>query len=254
MASLRKTERDTAASDDRKPTPPQNPASAAVAGTPASSIGARALYYEKETVRKDRPASLAESEPRVKSFAEAPPAGRLERKAERFALEGKASGEAATLRPIGLRYSFMIRGADGQEQEVDAVTASRSLTPVRLAVETNQDAYLQVWTTTPSSTPQLLFPEREAGKISVKISPGIREQIPLPTDSGPLTLTLRLSRVPFRPITRQESAMLDRLSGNQLTESVTSRSPTESQEQATYVVNQEPSPASQITVEIPLDR
>jgi hypothetical protein len=45
--------------------------------------------------------------------------------------------------------------------------------------------------------------------------------------------------------------MLDRPSPNQLQETISSVS---SQEQATYVVNQDPSPAAQIVAEIPLSR
>ena len=251
---LRKAERDATGSDDRKPAPPQNSANAPGAGTPTSPVGAKALFYEEETVREDRPASLAEREPHVKAFSEAPRTGRLGPKAEPFASAGQASGEKMRLKPLGLRYSFMIRGSDGQEQEVDAITASRSLELIRLTVKTNQDAHLQVWTTAPSSKPQLLFPNREAGRISHKVYADTREDISLPTNSGPLTLTLRLSRVPFGPITRQESAMLDRHSANQLTESVTPGSPTGSQERATYVVNQDSTPTAQITVDIPPGR
>ena len=55
---------------------------------------------------------------------------------------------------------------------MDAITASKSLELVRLTVKTNQDAHLQVWTTAPSSKPQLLFPNREAGRISYKVYAG----------------------------------------------------------------------------------
>ena len=103
---------------------------------------------------------------------------------------------------------------------MDAAKATKSMQPVRLTVETNQDAYLQVWKTVGSSTPQLLWPEKETGQISLKITAGQRQHIPLPMESGPVTLTARLSRVPSGPITRQEAAMFDRLSPNQLQESI----------------------------------
>jgi len=76
----------------------------------------------------------------------------------------------------------------------------------------------------------------------------------LPTENGPVTLTARLSRVPFGPITRQEAAMFGRISPYQLQESITAGGAAGSQEQATYTVNQDPSPAAQISVEIPLSR
>jgi hypothetical protein len=137
---------------------------------------------------------------------------------------------------------------------VDAATASKSIEPVFLTVEANQDAYLQVWKTVDSSTPQLLLPEKETGQISLKMTAGQRQHIPLSIKSGPITLTARLSRVPFGPITKQETAMSDRLSPTQIQESITAISPTGSQEQATYVVNQDPSTTTQLAVDIPFGR
>ena len=97
--------------------------------------------------------------------------------------------------------------------------------PVRLTVEANQDAYLQVWKTVGSSTPQLLWPEKESGQTSLKITAGQRQHIPLSMGSGPATLTARLSRVPSESITKQETGMFDRLSPNQLQESITRKRP-----------------------------
>jgi len=229
--------------------PPQSQAPAGVAA-PAASVpatSARALFYAGEPERLDKQA-FAEKEQRLKAFSEsAPQANRPERKLDRLA----AAGKATQFMSLGLRYSFVIRGSDGQDREVDAVTASKSTESTHLTVEANQDGYLQVWRMEGSSTPQLLFPEKDSGQISMKILAGQRQVIPLPTESGPVTLIARLSRSPFGPITRQEAAMLDRPSPNQLQETITS---TSSQEQATYVVNQDPSPAAQIVVEIPLRR
>jgi len=230
--------------------PPQSQAPASVApptaGAPTTS--ARALFYTDKSGRLDKQAMAAEKEQRLKAFPEsAPQANRPERKLDRLA----AAGKTTQFMPLGLRYSFVIRGSDGQDREVDTVTASKSTEPTHLTVETNQDGYLQVWRLEGSSTPQLLFPEKDSGQISMKILAGQRQAVPLPTESGPVTLTARLSRSPFGPITRQEAAMLDRPSPNQLQETITSPS---SQEHATYVVNQDPSPAAQIVVEIPLRR
>ena len=184
----------------------------------------------------------------------APQANRLERKMDQSAQAGKAAGTAAQLKPLGLRYGFVVRGTDGQDREVDAATASKRTDQAHLTVEANQDAYLQIWETVGSSTPQLLLPEKDTGQISLKIAAGQRRNIPLSTGSEPVTLTVRLSRVPFGPITRQEAAMFDRLSPNQFQESITPGGLTGSQEQATYVVNQDPASTAQISVEIPLSR
>jgi hypothetical protein len=181
-------------------------------------------------------------------------ANRLERPLEGLSQLGKAAGTVAQLRPLGLRYSFIVRGTNGQEREADAATASKSRQPVFLTVETNQGAYLQVWKTVGSSTPQLLWPEKETGQISLKITAGQRQHILLPMESRHVTLTARLSRVPSGPITKQEAAMFDRLSPNQLQESINESNQSGSQERATYVVNQDPSTTAQIAVDISLDR
>jgi hypothetical protein len=69
-------------------------------------------------------------------------------------------------------------------------------------------------------------------------------------ESGSITLTARLSRSPFGSITSQEAAMFDRLSSNQLQESITASNQTGSQERATYVVNQDPSATAQLAVDL----
>jgi len=176
----------------------------------------------------------------------------LDERSRLGASAGKAADAVTQLKPLGLRYSFVVHGTDGQDREVDAVTAEKSIALVLLAVETNQDGYLQVWKATGSSTPQLLLPQKETGQISLKIAAGQRQIISLPTDSGPATLTARLSRVPFGPITRQEAAMFDRISPNQLEESVTATGPDGIQEQATYVVTQDLSPTAQLSIAIPI--
>jgi hypothetical protein len=146
----------------------------------------------------------------------------------------------------------VILNPDGQEQEVDAAAASTSSTPVQLTIETNQDGYIQVWRNVGSANTQLLLPQKDSGHISQKIQAGQRQRLLLPAESGPVIV--RLSRVPFGPISRQEAALLNRRSPNLLQESGTSPSPTGSQEQATYVVSQDPSPTAQIAVDILLTR
>jgi hypothetical protein len=148
----------------------------------------------------------------------------------------------------------VVQEIDGQEREVDAATASKSIHPVFLTAESNQNAYLQVWKTAGSSTPQLLWPKKETGQISLKMTAGQREQIPLPREDGPITLTARLSLVPFEPTMKHETAMYDRLSPNQLQESITASNQTGTQEHATYVVNQDRSTTAQLAVEIIFSR
>jgi hypothetical protein len=233
----------------------QAPAGGRVAATVTPALSARALFYGGEPGRADTRAMAKEQEQAMKPLAEsAPQAGRLERKMDQFALAGKSGGTATQLRPLGLRYSFVVGGTDGQDREVDAATAAKSTVPVRLTVEANQDAYLQVWKTVGSSMPRLLLPEKETGQISLKMTAGQRQHFPLSTESGTVILTARLSRVPFGPITRQEAAISDRLSPTQLQESITASSQTGSQEYATYVVSQDLSTTAQVAVGITFDR
>ncbi len=268
VAALSKSEEEVTSSADQKlaassapsatapePKQIQTPSSTPAAGAVTQGVSARALFYGGEAARPDGRSMAQEKERAMKPLAEsAPQAGRFERKMDQFALAGKAGGTATHLKPLGLRYSFVVRGTDGQEREAEAATASKSVQPVFLTVEANQDAYLQVWKTVGSSPPHLLLPEKDTGQISLKMTAGQRQHIALSMESGPVTLTARLSRVLFGPITRQEAAMSDRLSPNQLQESFTASGPTGSQEYATYVVNQDLSTTAQIAVDITLDR
>jgi hypothetical protein len=233
----------------------QTPAGERVAATVTPTLGARALFYGGEPGRADTRSMAREQEQAMKPLAESvPQANRFERKQEGLSQLGKAAGTVAQLRPLGLRYSFVVRGTDGQEREVDAATASKSTEPMRLTVEANQDAYLQVWETVGSSTPQLLWPEKDSGQASLKITAGQRQYIPLSIGSGPATLKARLSRVPSESIATPETGMADRLSPNQLQESISASDRTGTQERATYVVNPDPSTVAQVAVDITLSR
>jgi hypothetical protein len=233
----------------------QTPAGGRIAATAAPALSARALFYGGEPARADTRSMAKEQEQAMKPLAEsAPQANRFERKLEGLSQPGNAAGTAVQLRPLGLRYSFVVHGTDGQEREVEVATASKSIQPVFFAVEANQDAYLQVWETVGSSTPQLLWPGKETGQISQKMTAGQRQHILLLMESGPITLTARLSRIPFGPITRQETTMFERLSPHQLHESITASNQTGSPERATYVVSQDPSTAAQVVVDMTLVR
>jgi hypothetical protein len=193
----------------------QAPASATVTGAAAPPLSARALFYG------NRP------------------------------LEATAAP-----RPLGLCYSFMARSTDGQEREVDAPTAAKSTGPVRISVESNQDAFLQILQSLGASGTRLWWPPQETGKISLKVTAGKRSDIPLPppAENGLLNLIIRLSPKPFAPLTMQEVGMLDRFAANLLIEPVGHGGGTGAQEEATYVVGQDPFQTAQMTVEIPVRR
>jgi hypothetical protein len=267
VAALSKSAEDVPAAEQKLPEHSRPPAKATVpapmqatTGAPAAGVGtpavsARALFYAANETRQDQGRIAREKERATKPLAEsAPQANRLGHPLEGFSQPGKALGTIGQLKPLGLRYSFVVRGTDGQEREVDAATASKSTTPILLTMEANQEAYLQVWKTAGSSTPQLYWPQKETGQFSLKMTAGHRQQIALPMESGHVTFTAHLSRVPFGPTTEREAAMFDRLSPNQLLESITEIDQTGSHEQATYVISQDPSSTVQIAVDMTLSR
>ena len=169
--------------------------------------------------------------------------------------EGK-TGAAASATVLGLRYSFVMQGSDGQNREVSAATASRSTVPVRVLVESTHDGYLQLLQNLGSAGTRLWWPPQETGKISLKVVARTRAEIPMPppAESGLLDLILRFSPKPFGPLTMQEVGMLDRFSGNLLIETISPEEATGPQEFATYVVNPDASPVAQIAVDILVSR
>ena len=210
------------------------PATPAPAVAPAASVAApkksaRALFYGEPSPRADT-GSLAQ--------------------------ESKQAKQLGQVKPLGLRYSFVTRGLDGQSQEVNAATVGASKEPMRITVETSQDAYLQILQNLGSAGTRLWWPPQETGKISLKLLAGKRSEIPLPppAENGLLALTIRLSPKPFGPLTMQEVGMLDRFSANLIIESVSPADTSGAQEQATYVVNPEASPMAQLAVDIPISQ
>jgi hypothetical protein len=166
-------------------------------------------------------------------------------KTDRFALGRTAPERPSVVKPLALRYSFVIRESNGQEREVDAATAATDAGTVTLMFESNQDAYVQIWRRAGDSLPELLLPAKETGHMSLKTAAGQPQQMTVPGASD--RLIVRLSRVPFGPITRQEAVMTGRGSSGQVAELSSTTA-----EQATYVANPDPS-ATELALEIPLN-
>jgi hypothetical protein len=166
-------------------------------------------------------------------------------KTDRFALGRTAPERPSVVKPLALRYSFVIRESNGQEREVDVAMAATDAGTVTLKFESNQDAYVQIWRRAGDSLPELLFPAKETGHISLKTAAGQPQQMTVPGASD--RLIVRLSRVPFGPITRQEAVMTGRGSSGQVAELSSTTA-----EQATYVANPDPS-AAELDLEIPLN-
>ncbi|HSF69832.1 MAG TPA: hypothetical protein VLA47_05590 [Nitrospira sp.] len=238
------TEQTTATPSAASPSTPsrqQLPVTGAITSGAAPVVSARSLYYG-EAGRADIQEAERPMAPRAQS---APEAGRLERKREQVAAaREQTAGLIQQVKPLGLRYSFVVRGADGRDREI---AAAKQLELMRLTFETNQDSYIQIWTAVASSSPRLVFPEQESGQNSFRMVAGQRRSIPLPEDAG--TVTIRLARPPFDSLTEQETAIPDQRSPHQLRETTIAGGTPGSQESATYVVNQDPSLA-QLSVRI----
>jgi hypothetical protein len=197
----------------------------------AAGVSARALFYAKGSPGPE--ASLRDLEKHAQP-SQAP---------ERFGLQ-QTLDQTAPAEYLALRYAFVVRTSEGSEREVTAAEAANHTGPVLLRVETNQQAYLQIWTSTGEALPELLLPSKETGRISLKTAGRQRQEIVVPRERE--RLTLRLARFPFGPITRQEAVMAGRSSGGQITEHASG-----TEEQATYVANPDPS-AAELAVDIPV--
>ncbi|HEY7533214.1 MAG TPA: hypothetical protein VH681_10595 [Nitrospiraceae bacterium] len=254
-SGLGKTTHDSNALDTPSPTPaapdvPKSksaPLARSLRDVPITS--ARALFYATEPDRVDQRLIEPEQEAPMKSLSETRRALRSESKNERFA----AAGAPTQLKPLGLRYGFAIRNQDGTAEETDVVTALNTGDQARLTIEVNQEAYVQIWKTEGSSGPELWFPTAETGQVSIKVPARRRQGISLAGESDAVTLTVRMSRMPLGLITEQEAAELD-VPSNQIQETITPQDPVRPEEDATYVVNRNPSPVVQLIVEIPLSR
>ena len=198
----------------------------------ATGPSARALFYGQI------PASEVDVRAQEKEAKSA-------QKTDRFALGRTAPERPSVVKPLALRYSFVIRESNGQEREVDMAMAATDAGMVTLKFESNQDAYVQIWRRAGDSLPELLFPAKETGHISLKTAAGQPQQMTVPGASD--RLIVRLSRVPFGPITRQEAVMTGRGSSGQVAELSSTTA-----EQATYVANPDPS-AAELALEIPLN-
>ena len=228
---------DERATSGDRPALPASPSSGSslppmkeIAGA-AADVSARALFYAKGSPGPE--VSVRDLEKHAQP-SQAP---------ERFGLQ-KALDKTAAVEYLALRYAFVVRTAEGSEREVTAAEAANHTGPVLLRIETNQQAYLQIWTSTGEALPELLLPSKETGRISLKTAGGQRQEIVVPRERE--RLTLRVARFPFGPITRQEAVMAGRSSGGQITEHASG-----TEEQATYVANPDPS-APELAVDIPV--
>lgn len=205
-------------------------------GKPTPHLGAGLIAQDKKLARPLQPES-------------APQANRPDGRLEPFPDLGRAKVPAMEAKPLGLRYSFVVQDPDGLEYEVAAHTAATSLEPVRLTLETNQDAYLQVWKAVGDLPLQLQFPDGDDTPHFIKIVAGQRQTIPLSREHGPVTLFVRLSRVLQESPAKQETLLRDRRAPDRLHTSNTVRESVTRGEDATYAVNRDLS-TDQLVVDI----
>lgn len=226
------------------PAPGQVPSDAATAGQAASSMSARSLFYG-ETPRFEATLRAVEEERSEKPPVESSQrAVQSERKMERFAAVKNKRLDTSLL-PLGIRYSMQADGTADQNTERTARFTDQ-VRKITVTIESNQDGYVQVWEQAEALPPHRFFPSDPNGQLSSRL--GAHERVTLSFHATFSTLVIRFSRAVANDV---EPAMPDRFSHNQLRESVPSKQEDGAQEQATYVVNQDPT-LPEIVVRIPI--
>jgi hypothetical protein len=171
-----------------------------------------------------------------------------------------------TTRPLGLRYSLILRGPEGRDIEADRTTAFTDRDEPRLTIETNTRGYLFVWHEPGPGLATLLFPrpplpsstEKQNG--SAEVQSGTRYVIPLHTGSKLQDtarrgrLLILFSREPGMDLTNLASVVEHSkpASESPLMEQVDPTQSGSPNERAVYVVNPDPSQAARLIVTIPL--
>lgn len=246
---MRKAKEDVApVESEPAPAPLPAPSNEVASESVRSTLSARALYYGEPEGRDAELMTKDEARTRDSVGSSARQLQRLEPRKDQSIPTGKMAG--IPTKPLGLRYSLIAQDTDGREREIDTATAAKATIPILLTVEVNQESYIQIWKFEEAPTPELIFPEKDSGAISFKMTAGQRERVPVPPHVG--TLTIRVSRSPFGPITRQEAMLLDQSTSHLLQESVSPSQTAGRPEQAHYVVNPDLSPAAQLSATISL--
>ncbi len=177
-------------------------------------------------------------------------------------LEERDSGA----KPLGLRYSFVVRGRDGRDVEVAPLIAFTEGDHPRLTIETNDHGYLFVWYEERPETASLFFPpppsppNKEQQPEGPEVTAGTRYVIPLPvgpTREGVVPrgrLFILFSREPEMEIT-DLSSVIERSQPSPkslLIEHVEPSRPGAPDERAVYVVHPDPAANARLVVDIPL--
>lgn len=219
-------------------------AGAAVTGAwaqSAKSLTARELFYAP--VSQEAPAKpIPPKKPRKATVAK-PPSTRESASAStpgqmaggRGDQEGLPLVQAAygKTRPLGIRYSFLRKGAGEEYQEVSADSVFHAGDRIRVSVESNDAAYLYIVMRGSSGTWKLLFPTSEIEGGSNKIESGHSYLFPPPPgrfafdeQKGEEKLCLVLSRQPEQSL---EQLIYSLSSGAPTAQPASDKSPVRSQ-------------------------
>lgn len=242
----------SSADQDYESTPSASTSTAALTKVPTtesppaqvgSALSARSLFYGKS----QEVASSAMTDNQQGRHS-APQFDRFTRKSERA--ENLRGTVAETTKPLGIRYSLVANGVKDPPDDRDAGTSLRTGS-LDLMIESNQDSFFQVWGEADTIQAHLLFPFSAEDPVSSQLMAHQRRRIPIL--GGYRSITVRLSRLPFDPLSTQAPNAIKLSTLTHLRESSVSMGPSGSHEQETYVVNQDPT-AGTFAVRIPMPK
>lgn len=223
------------------PAPTKVPATDVPITQVGAALSVRSLFYGEAT---ELSSGLMTEEQRRNH-----PAQQFEQKKSMSRASQRGSLTSSTT-PLGIRYSLMNHGMEGSHGDRNAGAPIKTDT-IDLMIEANQDSFFQVWGEADSRPPHLLFPFSAGDPIASRLMAYQRRRIPIL--AGYDSILVRLSLMPFDTPSTMDSDLMTHSPPQHLQESTASIGPSGSQEQVTYVVNQDPS-ATILAVGIPLHR
>jgi hypothetical protein len=212
------------------------------AGSPASVRSARSLFY-----RSAEPQRMTE---RLTTAREADEAEFTQPEKKGLQRTPKALGklEAVGGRPLGVRYSLMIKGPGGLDLEIDPTTAVGQDDVPRVTVQTTAPGYLSIRVIHGDRTALLVAPAPVAARTPVTTAlTGVFEQLRDADRARLLVLFTRTEQhdAGMAPPSEAPQARL-------LVEQVSPETQGAPAEQALYVVDPRPESA-RLLVEVPLN-
>ncbi len=240
------------------PTPIPAPANAPLAGAVASAPSARALFYRtgsQPTAEQEKLSQMAAAEESGSSTGRTAETPLKEKKGTERSTRSLGKLERpkpSAERLLGLRYSLIMAGPGSIDLEVDPATRVGIDDAPRLAIQTNEDGYLSVLYPRPSSDqPTVLFPSSGDGRVVRRkpVAIALANVYGAQQTADQIRLLIIFSRTSIDVNrARPTEGRVPRL----LIEQVDPSQAGAPAEQAVYVVNLDPTPASSLSIEIPL--